>query len=55
MTSVGKNQKNIIVSESINSYEIKYIFNNKPINRFKIKPKVEDISTKVDELRNEIE
>jgi len=55
MTSPGKNQKNIIVSESINSYEIKYIFNNKPINRFKIKPKVEDKSKKLKELKKDIE
>ena len=49
-----KNQNNIIDSELMNSYEIKYIFNDKPINRFKIKPKVEDKSQKLNELREEI-
>ena len=49
-----KNQKNIIDSELMNSYEIKYIFNDKPINRFKIKPKVEEKSQKLNELREEI-
>ena len=32
-----------------------YIFADKPINRFKTKPKVEDISIKLKELRDEIE
>ena len=54
MSSMEKNQNNIIDSELINSYEIKYIFNDKPINRFKIKPKVEDKSQKLNELREEI-
>ena len=42
MTSNEKNQNDIINSEFINSYKIDYIFSDKPINRFKIKPKVED-------------
>ena len=56
MSSMGKNQNNIniIDSELMNSYEIKYIFNDKPINRFKIKPKVEEKSQKLNELREEI-
>jgi len=54
MSSMEKNQKNIIDSELMNSYEIKYIFNDKPINRFKIKPKVEEKSQKLNELREEI-
>ena len=54
MTSEEKNQSNIINSELNLNYN-KYIFADKPINRFKTKPKVEDISTKLDELRNEIE
>ena len=53
MTSEEKNQNNIISSELI-LYNSKYIFSDKPINRFKTKPKVEDISMKLDELRNEI-
>ena len=54
MTSEEKNQNNIISSELILNNS-KYIFSDKPINRFKTKPKVEDISIKLDELRNEIE
>ena len=45
MTSDEKNQSDMINSE-LNIYYSKYIFADKPINRFKIKPKVEDISTK---------
>ena len=54
MASEEKNQNNIISSKTILD-NIKYIFEDKPINRFKTKPKVEDISIKLDELRNEIE
>ena len=54
MTSGEKNQNNIISSELILDNS-KYIFSDKPINRLKTKPKVEDISIKLDELRNEIE
>ena len=54
MTSEEKNQNNIIVSEQILDNS-KYIFSDKPINRLKTKPKVEDISIKLDELRIEIE
>ena len=54
MTSEEKNQNNITSSELI-LYNSKYIFSDKPINRFKTKPKVEDISIKLDELRIEIE
>ena len=54
MASEEKNQSNITNSELNLNYN-KYIFADKPINRFKTKPKVEDISTKLDELKNEIE
>ena len=54
MTSEEKNQNNIISSELILDNS-KYIFSDKPINRLKTKPKVEDISIKLDELRIEIE
>ena len=54
MASEEKNQSNIINSELNLNYN-KYLFADKPINRFKTKPKVEDISTKLEELRNEIE
>tara|TARA_B100001996_G_C18513214_1_gene536272 strand:- start:7 stop:711 length:705 start_codon:yes stop_codon:yes gene_type:complete len=55
MTSDEKNQNDIINSELINSYKIDYIFNDKPINRFKIKPKVEDKSAQLNDLKLEIE
>ena len=54
MASEEKNQSNIINSELNLNYN-KYIFADNPINRFKTKPKVEDISIKLDELRIEIE
>ena len=54
MASDEKNQNNIINSDLIMN-NIKYIFADKPINRFKTKPKVEDISTKLGQLRNEIQ
>ena len=54
MASEEKNQNNIITSKPILD-NIKYIFEDKPINRFKTKPKVEDISIKLNELRSEIE
>ena len=54
MASNEKNQNDIISSELINSYKIDYIFSDRPINRFKIKPKVEDKSQKLNELREEI-
>ncbi len=53
MTSEEKNQSDIVHSELNLNYN-KYIFNDKPINRFKTKPKVEDISTKLSELKLEI-
>ena len=53
MTSDEKNQNYIINSQKILN-NIKYIFDNKPINRFKTKPRVEDISSKLEELKDEI-
>ncbi len=49
-----KNQNDIINSELINSYDIEYIFNDKPINRTKTKPKEEDKLTLLDALRDKI-
>ena len=54
MASDEKNQNDIINSELINSYKIEYIFSDKPINRFKIKPKVEDKSIQLNNLKEEI-
>ncbi len=54
MTSEEKNQNDIISSEPIMD-NFKYIFDDKPINRLKTKPKVEELSIKLNELKNEIE
>ena len=50
-----KNQNDIINSELINSYNIDYVFSDRPINRFKTKPLVEDISNKLNDLITEIQ
>ena len=55
MTSRDKNQNDIINSELINSYNIDYIFSDRPINRFKTKPLIEDISNKLNDLITEIQ
>ena len=49
-----KNQNDIIVQELINSFEIDYIFKNKPINRFKNKPTIENISANLENLKSKI-
>jgi len=54
MTLEDKNQKDILNSELVNSLNIDYVFDNKPINRFKIKPKVEDKSQILNELKEDI-
>ena len=55
MTLEDKNQNNIINTEIFNSYDIDYIFNDKTINRFKTKPIIEDKSSKLNNLRSEIQ
>ena len=42
MTLSLKNQNDILNLENLNSNEIEYIFNDKPINRIKAKPQLED-------------
>ena len=54
MTLEDKNQNDIINSKLINSYDIEYIFSDKPINRFKIKPILEDTSKLLSDLKSEI-
>ena len=49
-----KNQNDIIDQELINSFEIDYIFQNKPINRFKNKPTIENINSKLNDLKAKI-
>ena len=55
MIEKDKNQNDILSSELSNSYDIEYIFNDKPINRTKTKPKVEEKSYLLDGLRKKIE
>jgi len=54
MTIEDKNQNEIINSEIINSYNIDYVFSDKPINRLKTKPILEDKSNQLNDLRTEI-
>ena len=49
-----KNQNDILNSELINSYDIEYVFNNKPINRIKTKPKLENKSKLLENLKEKI-
>ena len=49
-----KNQNDILNFELINSYDIEYVFNNKPINRIKTKPKVENKSKLLENLKEKI-
>ncbi len=55
MTIDDKNQNDIINSELINSYDIEYVYSDKPINRFKTKPILEDKPKLLDNLRKEIQ
>ena len=55
MTLKAKNQNDIISSELRNLNNINYIFSDRPINRVKTKPKVEDRSKLLTNLRIEIE
>ncbi len=55
MTLEDKNQNDIINSELINSYNIEYVYSDKPINRFKTKPILEDKPNLLDNLIREIE
>ena len=49
-----KNQNDNMRSDLINSFEIDYIFDNKPINRFKNKPTIENIVSKLNKLKEKI-
>tara|TARA_B100000902_G_scaffold154219_1_gene150728 strand:- start:169 stop:873 length:705 start_codon:yes stop_codon:yes gene_type:complete len=54
MTVIDKNQNDIMNQDLINSFEIDYIFENKPIDRFKNKPTIEIISEKLNNLETKI-
>tara|TARA_B100001996_G_scaffold326181_2_gene272430 strand:+ start:388 stop:1092 length:705 start_codon:yes stop_codon:yes gene_type:complete len=49
-----KNQNNLIGSELINSYDIEYVFSNKPENRFQTKPGMENRLLMLERLRDKI-
>ena len=49
-----KNQNDIMRSDLINSFEIEYIFDNKPIKRFKNKPTIENIDSSLENLKSKI-
>ncbi len=55
MTLNLKNQNDILNLENLNSNEIEYIFSDKPINRLKTKPQLEDKNKLLFELKSEIE
>ena len=55
MTVKDKNQNDIMSQELINSFEIDYIFEKKPINRFKNKPTIENIKSKLNSLKTKIQ
>ena len=54
MTVKDKNQNDNMGQELINSFEIDYIFENKPINRFKSKPTIEITNSKLNDLQVKI-
>ena len=49
-----KNKNYIMNQDLINSFEIDYIFDNKPINRFKSKPTIEITNSKLNDLQVKI-
>ncbi len=55
MVEKEKNQNDIMDQELINSFEIDYIFDSKPINRFKNKPTIENINSKLNDLKAKIQ
>ena len=55
MTLIFKNQNDILNLEKLNSNDIEYIFSDKPINRLKTKPQIEEKIKLLNKLRSEIE
>ena len=49
-----KNQNDILNSELTDSYDIEYVFSDKPINRIKTKPKSENKSKLLENLKEKI-
>ena len=55
MSVKEKNQNDIMSQQLIKSFEIDYIFENKPINRFKNKPTIENVNLRLKDLKTKIE
>ena len=55
MTSEDKNQNEIVNLELMDSYNIEYTYEDRPINRFINKPKIEEKSVLLKDLKSEIE
>ena len=49
------NQNDISNSELLNIIDYNYIFNEKPINRIKTKPTLENLKSRLESLKNTIE
>ena len=49
-----KNQNYIMNKDLINSFEIDYIFDSKPIKRYKNKPTIENITSNLQNLKSKI-
>ena len=54
MIDNDKNQKDKISEELIKSYEISYIFENRPINRIKTKPTLDKKTDRLNQLKENI-
>ena len=54
MIEKEKNQNDIIDQDLKNSFGIDYIFNSEPINRFKNKPAIENISSRLNNLKEKL-
>ena len=54
MTLEDKNQNDIVNSSLLDSLDIEYVFSNKPINRFKTKPVVEDKISALKKLKKDL-
>ena len=54
MVEKEKNQNYIMNKNLINSFEIDYIFDNKPIKRLKNKPTIENIKSALENLKSKI-
>ena len=54
MIEKEKNQNDIIDQELLNSFGIDHIFTSKPINRFKNKPTIENINSRLNNLKEKV-